>query len=101
MTAETRAKWAVRWRHAKQKIKNAAPWIVAGAGYIYGVTGIAKAHIDHREIKDIKRQVNIQGEVIDHNAVAGNLLRERVSNLERQNNVLLAKAMEVTEGKTD
>ena len=83
----------MRKEHAKQKLKDWAPWAAAAFGGIWGIAGIAMAHEDHKKVKQIT-------EVVDHNARAGNLLRERVSILERQNNALLERALDITEGKT-
>ena len=94
MKAETKAKLSIGWRKTKQFMKD---W-----GWpIFGGLTIAAAWDGHNKANKNRKDLNSLAKVVNNNAFCQLRDREKMLQLEHQQNKLLEKALEVTEGKTN
>ena len=94
MKAETKAKIQIAWRKTKKFVRD---WGLP----IFGGLTIAAAWDGHNKATRNCRDIERLKEVVDNNAFCQVRDREKMLELEHQQNKLLEKALEVTEGKTD
>lgn len=106
MKQETRAKLSMAWIKIKKVTRDWAPAVGIGGGLgmlIGGYFGAIKNHSDIQKLE--KRHEHLVGTVNQH-ADAGNALvdrvneeKQRIEELQRQNALLMEKALHLTEGK--
>lgn len=105
MKQETKDKIQRKWMQAKQVVKEWAPWIGIGAILGCSVGGYVGAIDNSIEIGKINKKLKRHAEVIDHNADCldqrtndlrdrNEALEEQVAELQRQNNLLMEKALQ-------
>lgn len=92
---ETAAKWKIRGRKVKDFIVPIGLGIMTAQG-IFGWF----VDINHdRRLKKLARNQDAIVNCVNQHAAAGNHLIERTDELERQNKILMEKAIRETEGK--
>lgn len=101
MTRETKAKWTVRWLKAKDFIHRNGGWIFAGATTFAAWRGYEKSKQNSRRIRTLFQRTEVLKDVVNNNADCQMRDRERMLELERQQNLLFEQALKETEGKAE
>lgn len=85
----------IKAKHIGNELLSFVPWI-AGGMLIGGYFGAIKNGSD---IQKINKRLDRNIEIVDNNAACSKYDRRRIDDLERQTNLLMEKAMAITEGK--
>ena len=99
MTKETKAKLGMYWGKFKRAVKAAAlPMFVGGTvGAAWG--GYIAAFRHNKDIAELKANLRGTNDVVTHNARVQQYDQQRLSELERQQNMLFERALKETEGE--
>lgn len=93
---ETKAKIKIKLKRVGEELVGYLPWI-AGGMLIGGYIGAIK---NSNDIQKINNRLSNDEDIIDNNARASKYDRGRIEVLERQNNLLMEKALSITEGRS-
>lgn len=91
MKQETKLKWRMRY----EKVKAEAPVVIA----TFGVVGYVVALVNNAKMKKTQKTLNEVIDVVNNNARCGRYDRSRIEALERQNSLLLERALAETKGE--
>lgn len=90
-----------RWQFTKLRIKSKAGPAAIGATFGAIWCGYVMSIINSNQIGKLRKDHEDLQEQVNHNASCSIFDRHRIEDLERQNNLLMEKALTATEGKKD
>lgn len=100
MTNETKAKWRQRYHRAKEKVAEWLPWLALGATTAFIVEGCSSGIQAKKEVTRLRKWADQECVPKANKAIHRGMETEsRVTDLERQVNTLMEKALNETEGK--
>lgn len=96
MKQETKDRLRFKARRAKEVVAEGLPWLIP----LFGILGYLGAIKNHNDICRLEGEIKEAGNIINNNAQCQMDDRSRLNDLERQNNLLMERALLFTgEGK--
>ncbi len=100
MTDQKKNNLKAWWERKKEKAKAAAPWLLLWGGGTFLTLGCISGIDAKQEIRRHRKWTNeVEVPTLNHNVSVSREDQQRISDLERQVNTLMEKALAETEGK--